>query len=150
MKPLYDEISQAHKSMRSAHEKMKLAETDEERAEQRKTLVDLDDFVKSGWDAIDEYFLLQQQDKQEEKPVEQKEDSSVNELGKSINAARSYISRGINEYKKTSEEKKPELKKKILKRIDLLVENKIPVSKETKNHLIELKIIAKNVKLLVE
>jgi len=151
LKPLYDEISQAHKSMRSTHEKMKLAETDDERAELRKTLIQLDDFVKAGWETIDEYFLLQQQDKKEEKPVEKKEDdSSVNELGKSINAARSYISRGITDYGKAAEEKKPDLKKKILKRIDLLIENKIAVSKETKNSLVDLKIIAKNAKLLVE
>jgi len=151
MRPLYHEISEKHKEMRSVHEKMKLAKTDEERAEFRNTLVNLDDAVKAGWDVIDEYFLLQQQGKKEAIVDETKSpQEAINELGKSINAARSYISRGINEYKKAPEEKRPDLKMKINKRIDFLIENKVPVAKETKGSLLELEIIAKNSKLLVE
>jgi hypothetical protein len=154
MRPLYDEIAQKHKEMRSIHEKMKLAQSDEARAEFRQQLVECDDFVSSGWKQIDDFMLLKLQPendeaKKEEIPAgEQKEAAS--DIAKDISAARTYLSRNIVEFKKAEEKDKPKLKKKIEKRVNILIVNKASVSKKTRKALVEMAIISKNSELLAE
>lgn len=149
LQQVYNEVAEAHKQMRSVHEKMKLAQTDEQRAAFRQQLIALDEVVTEGWKAIDEYLLIKQQ------PVTTKPETSVNEtevsdLAKSIGAARTYISRNLSAYEKADEKKKRELLKKINERVALLIENKASVSVKTKNALIELQIIPDDSQLLAE
>jgi len=154
MKPLYDEISEGHKEMRSIHEKMKLAQTDEERAVLREKLIFIEDKVTAGWKMIDEFMLLKLQPKVEENkkdiPSSENNDASASDIAKEISAARTFLSRGIAEYKKAEESKKAGLKKKIEKRIKLLINNKASVSRKTKKALIDLAIISEKSELLAE
>lgn len=102
LKVLYDQNSEKHKLMRSLHEQMKLAKKDGERAKLRKELVSLDDLVSSNWKAID--LFLETGELPKVKEV--KSDDPGTELYKQINAARSYVSRGINSIEKLTGEKR--------------------------------------------
>ena len=112
LQPLYDEVSEAYKKMRSVHEKMKIAKNEKSRAGLRKDLVTIEDFVREGWAIIDNYVLTGEMPKKEEK-------SEV--TAKDVTAARTYLSRGLKSLDSVPEEKKPELVEKLKARYEILV-----------------------------
>lgn len=124
---LYDENSEKHKLMRSVHEQMKLAKKDDERAKLREELISLDDRVTANWKAIDAF--LENGTLPEVK--ETKAAAPGTEMYKQINAARSYVSRGLNGLHKKTGKKRDETIAEIKKRFDFLVANKAEVKKET-------------------
>jgi hypothetical protein len=123
---LFDENSEKHKLMRSVHEAMKLAKTDKTRAELRKKLVDLDDRVSANWKVIDHYLETGELPK-----APDAKSGKETELFKQINAARSYVSRGLNGLDKKKEKQRVKAIAEIKNRFEFLVANKAEVSKKT-------------------
>ena len=113
LKPLYDEVSENYKKMRSMHEKMKLAKKDKDRAALRKEIVNLDDSIKAGWEVLDAWVLTG------ELPAEP-EKKEVDP--KTVNAARKYLSTNLPKLDTLEGEAKEELRLKILDRYSLLVQ----------------------------
>jgi len=124
---LYDENSEKHKLMRAIHEKMKAAKKDGERAKLRKELITLDDRVSANWKVIELYL---ENGTLPEVKKEKAQDPGT-EMYKQINAARSYVSRGLNGLDKKTGTKRDETIAEIKKRFDFLVTNKAEVKKET-------------------
>lgn len=126
VKVLFDQNSEKHKLMRSLHEQMKLAKKDGDRAKLRKELVALDDLVSANWKTIDRYLETGELPETPKGPERLEGDSY-----KQINAARSYVSRGLNGLDKKTGKKRDETIAEIRKRFDFLVANKAEVKKET-------------------
>lgn len=124
---LFDENSEKHKLMRSVHEQMKLAKKDVERAKLRKELITLDDRVSENWKVIDAF--IENGTLPEVKELKAADPGT--EMYKQINAARSYVSRGLNGLDKKTGKKRDETIAEIKKRFDFLVANKAEVKKET-------------------
>jgi hypothetical protein len=97
LKPLYDQVSDAHKKSRSIHEKMKQAKNEKARAGFRKELVKLDDFIRGGWVVIDHYIATGELPVKEEK---------AETTAKDVTAARTFLSRGLKMLETVSEDKK--------------------------------------------
>jgi hypothetical protein len=129
---IYDGIADAYKLQRVYHEKMKLATTDEARAELRDKVVECDNIIGFGWDQIDESINLPD-GKTPENP----------DVAKLVGAARTYLSRAIKDFK-------PENTAKILERVETLIKFKASVKAETRLKLIELHVIEENSNLLGE
>ncbi len=137
LQEVYDAITDHYKLQRTAHEKMKLAKTDEQRAELRAKLVEIDDNIATGWNTIDEGMAMLAAKAKEKEPATTSADSS-----KKINTARSAISRAISSKKFNRE--------KLLVHIDVLIQNKVPVTAATHAKLIDLNVIEKESNLLVK
>ncbi len=132
---IYDEIAEAYKLQRVWHEKMKLAETDEDRAAARAEVERLDDLICEGWNGLDAFA------KSGEKVPAVAKVATVLEISKEINACRSYISRSINEMGKLDGEKKLKRTSEVQVRIARLITLQAPVKKETRKALFSLGII---------
>jgi len=132
LQQVYDSIADAYKTQRVVHEKMKLAETDEARADIRSELIGLDDLIADGWDQIDAFLAGKTTDTEPPQDVV-----------KQVNSARTYISREIKNFN-------PEKLDKLLERINLLIEQKASVSEKTREKLIELNVITPESNLLVK
>ncbi|MBL7971287.1 MAG: hypothetical protein JNL03_07185 [Prolixibacteraceae bacterium] len=124
---LFDENSEKHKLMRSVHEQMKLTKKDIERAKLRKELIALDDRVSANWKVIDAFI----ENGTLPEVKETKAADPGTEMYKQINAARSYVSRGLNGLDKKTGKKRDETIAEIKNRFDFLVANKAEVKKET-------------------
>jgi hypothetical protein len=140
LKKVYDGIIEAYKIQRSFHEKMKLAETDDKRAEYRAEVVKLDDQIEAGWSQLDSWA------KAPVAPEGTKGDkiegtTDPMAVTKEINAARSYISRFLPNVEKLNGNKKEDLIAKIKERYDVLLNLKTDVKPETKELLLKLGII---------
>lgn len=138
LKVVYDGVAEAYKIQRVVHEKMKLTETDEARAELRAELVKLDDDIATGWDAIDS-GLNDPEPEAPEAPEPEKQ-YSVQDI-KAINSARTYISRAIKKFN-------PDQKAKLIERINQMISLGAAVSLDTRNKLIELDVIDQKSNLL--
>ncbi|MDA3943696.1 MAG: hypothetical protein PF694_09185 [Bacteroidetes bacterium] len=136
LKVVYDGVAEAYKLQRVVHEKMKLSETDEDRAALRAELVKLDDDIAAGWDAIDQGMMVPEP----EAPKVAEKQYTVQDI-KAINSARTYISRAIKKFN-------PDQKAKLIERINQLISLEAAVSIETRNKLIELNVIDQNSNLL--
>jgi len=123
MKLLFDFNSEKHKLMRALHERMKLAKKDGERAEIRKELVSLDDLVSANWKLID-FFL-------ETGKIPESAPDKDPESYKEINAARSYLSRGIKGIEKLTGEKHEKMIAELKLRYAFLIEAKADVKPAT-------------------
>jgi len=132
---IYDGIADTYKLQRVYHEKMKLATTDEARAELREKVVECDKMIKFSWNQIDEEIALPT-DKVENKVAEP-------DVAKLVGAARTYLSRAIKKYR-------PEDNEKIVERIETLIRFKASVKAETRAKLIELNVINEDSNLLGE
>lgn len=146
LQKVHDELAEAYKLQRTYHEKMKLAETDEARGELRAEVMKCDDIIANGWKGIDKFI-------KEGIPVPPKakvKAKNVLQVSKEINAARSYISRSINDIPKLEGKKLDERKEKVLDYINKLIELKIPVKKETRAALVKLAIIDEKSNLVGE
>jgi hypothetical protein len=132
MQVIYDGIADAYKLQRVYHEKLKLATTDEARAELRLKAIECDDIIGFGWDQIDESINLPD-GKTPENP----------DVAKLVGAARTYLSRAIKDFKE-------ENTAKIIERVETLIKFKASVKAETRLKLIELHVIEENSNLLGE
>lgn len=141
---IYDLITLAYKEQRVCHEKMKLAKTDKERAEHRAKLLEYDDAISLGWNKLDEWDLIENQ------PPKPEKDETIADQAKTINACRSYISKGIKALPGLTGQKAAKRIAEINERIDILIRMKIPVKAETRNELIKLKVIDKNSLLQID
>lgn len=127
-KALYDANRDMYKEMRSWHEKMKLATTDEDRKTAREKVVELNDIIRENWKQFDASFLPEGE-KTEGDDAGAKEPDPVKEIGN----ARSYISKTL---KAISEGKIPEkkldgVKKKALERYQTIITAGQVVDEET-------------------
>jgi hypothetical protein len=141
---IHDQVAEAYKFQRSYHEKMKLAETDIERAELRAKDIEYDDIIAKGWDAIDSFLKDGPQD-----PGVPAEKTAL-EISNSINAARSYITKNLNSLPTIAEKKKSARIIEIKKRVDVLISLKAPVKQETFNALLQSGIISDSSGLVIE
>jgi D-ribose pyranose/furanose isomerase RbsD len=142
LQKVYDSVGDQYKIQRNLHEKMKLAETDESRAQLREQLVEVDDYISKAWNAIDLFIKTGQEPKSEDK-------KDVDKL-KAINSARSYISKGLNALEKLTDKKKEERIAAICERVDLLIKLDVSVKAETRAELIRQNVIKENSKLKVD
>lgn len=125
LKKLYDENTASYKNMRTLHEQMKLAKTDEERAEKRAIIDTLDDGISANWKIIDDWAagkitaddLVAATGEQEEY--------------KQINAARTYLSRNISKMETLKDEKHEKMKLDLRSRVTFLRSKKADISLET-------------------
>lgn len=139
-KSIYDKITEAYKVQRTYHEKMKLATTDEQRGELRAMVIEADEIIAKGWDAIDSK-------KQTKTNTGEK---STLDISRDINAARSYITKNLNSLKSLPEAKKQKRIEEIKKRVDVLISSKAPVKSETFNALKNSGIISEQSGLVIE
>lgn len=125
LKKLYDENTVSYKNMRTLHEQMKLAKTDEERAEKRAIIDTLDDGISANWKIIDDWAagkitaddLVAATGEQDEY--------------KQINAARTYLSRNISKMETLKDEKQDKMKLDLRERVSFLRSKKAEISHET-------------------
>jgi hypothetical protein len=125
LKKLYDENTTSYKNMRTLHEQMKLAKTDEERAEKRAIIDTLDDGISGNWKIIDDWSagkisaddLVVATGEQEEY--------------KQINAARTYLSRNISKMETLKDAKHEKMKLDLRTRVTYLRSKKADISLET-------------------
>lgn len=130
LKPIYDNTISKYKEMRSVHEKMKLANSDEQRAELRKTLDELDNEIESGWVVINAWI------KTGELPKVKKTGRTID--FKAVNAARTYISRAIEKAETTTGKKLEKLVADLQIRVDTLVAAEAEIKPETWEKLLAL------------
>lgn len=134
LKPIYDVTISKYKEMRSVHEKMKLVASDEERAELRKTLDELDNEIEAGWTVIDAWIKTGALP--EVKTAVQAIDF------KAVNAARTYVSRAIEKAETTTGKKLEKLVADLQSRVDVLIAAKAEIKPETWEKLEKLGITA--------
>jgi len=108
--------------MRALHEQMKIARRDSDRAKLRKQLVTLDDRVSANWKTIDAYI---------ETGILPEDVTNSPELYKQINAARSYISRGIKTIATKKGEQREKLVAELANRFNQLKKANAELSTET-------------------
>jgi len=132
MKKLYDYNRESYKKMRALHEKMKLAETDDDRAEHRSALVYLDEKVSENWKVIDDYLTGKNQEATEQQATD------AAEIAKEINAARSYLSRNVRGYAKLKGDKREKMFDNLKERVDVLKKHKAEIKKETREELFKI------------
>lgn len=130
LKPVYDKTIQRYKEMRSVHEKMKLATSDEQRAELRKLLDELDTEIESGWAVIDTWI------KTGKLPEAGKQEKTVDY--KAVNAARTYVSRAIEKAETTTGKKLEKLVADLQIRVNTLVAAEAEIKPETREKLEKL------------
>jgi hypothetical protein len=131
MRKIYDVVIEAYKLQRSAHEKMKLATTDEQRAKLRKEVVRLDDIIGKGWDALEEG-----QKAKTDPPADGNTDPLS--IMKEVNAARTFVSRNLQKVQTLEGTKRETLIAKLRERYLSLVNLKADIDPETKQELQKL------------
>jgi len=137
LKPIYDNTISKYKEMRSVHEKMKLATSDEQRAELRKTLDELDTEIESGWVVINTWTKTGK--------LPASTDSAAGALNidyKSVNAARTYVSRAIKTAETATGKKLEKLIPELQIKVDILVAAAAEIKPETWEKLLTLGIKA--------
>lgn len=144
LQKVHAQIAEAYKFQRTYHEKLKLATTDELRAQLRAEVVRYDDIIAHGWDGIDAFT------RSGEKVPARATAQTVLGISKQINACRSYITGGIKALPSLDAAKREKRIAEIKKRIDILIRLKAPVAAETKQSLVNLQIITGKSKLLIE
>lgn len=135
LKKLYDENLERYKKMRALHEKMKLATTDQERAEHRSALVYLDDKLAETWAILDNWAAGNGTEQAES----QAKDAA--EVAKEINAARSYLSRNVKGAEKLTGEKREKMLDNLRQRLDVLQKHKADLKPETRHEIFKLGLI---------
>jgi hypothetical protein len=146
---VYDAITGAYKEQRVFHEKMKLAKTDEERKILRGEVIKCDQVISVGWDKLDEWQLLKSQGGTFPPKEKEKEESSA-DVAKTINACRSYVSKGVAALPGLDAKKAEARMVEIRKRIEILIKLGVTVKKETRDQLVTLKVIAEDSPLKIE
>jgi hypothetical protein len=134
LKPVYDNTISKYKEMRSVHEKMKLATSDEQRAELRKTLDELDIEIESGWVVINAWS------KSGKLPETGKKGKAID--FKAVNAARTYVSRAIEKAETTTGKKLEKLVADLQIRVNTLIAAEAEIKPETWEKLLALGIKA--------
>lgn len=124
-KKLYDENLVSYKNMRTLHEQMKLAKTDDERAAKRKMIDSFDDLIARNWKRIDDWA----EGKLEAKEVTKQ--SNTADVLKKIQAARTYLSRNIDKMANLEGEAAWKLKYTLREKLSFIRDNKAEISKET-------------------
>jgi tellurite resistance-related uncharacterized protein len=124
-----------HKKMRALHEKMKLAETDEERASLRQDLVALDTAVAERWDVIDKWTEtgVVPEVKPKKKTVTDSETLTIQDVG----ALRATVSRALSSLESTDvqEDKRKTLTEKLEQAAKNLVGSGQNLLNETMNRI---------------
>lgn len=143
-KVVYDQIALAYKTQRTYHEKMKLATTDEARAELRAKVIEADDIISKGWKGLDAFKASK------EKVPAKATAATVFEMSKEVNACRSYLSRGISELPKLNEKKAASRIAEMKVRVEKMISLNAPVKNETREALINLNIIDEKSNLVGE
>ena len=145
MKKLYDENRETYKLMRAVHEKMKLAKKDQERAKLRAELVAMDDKIAGNWEVLDKWVENPSGEDKGEVPASagmtEKEREPVPDpaqLGKDLNACRSYISRNVKKVATLEEKKREALMAKLAERVQTLQKHHAEVKEETRKELEKL------------
>lgn len=144
LQAIHARIAEAYKYQRSYHEKMKLVQTDLERAEHRAKDIEYDDIIAKGWDAIDTF--LKNGEAETQPPAEK----SAFDISRDVNSSRAYITKNLNTLAALSEKKKPARIAEIQKRIEVLIQYKASVRQETFNALLQAGIITSNSQLVIE
>lgn len=116
-KALYDTNRDMYKEMRSYHEKMKLATTDEDRKAMRDKVVELDGLIRENWKQFDASFLPAVASTGSASD-EEKETDPV----KAVTNARSYLSKNLPKLETLTGKKLDELKAKVAERYQVLVD----------------------------
>ena len=135
MKKVYDETRDRYKRMRAVHEQMKLAKTDDGRAQARSSLVYLDDKITEGWKILDDWSA------NKDKEQKQAEAKDVAEITKEINAARSYLSRNVKGAQKLEGVKREQMMDKLKIRLELLQKHKAEIKEATRKELFKVGLI---------
>ena len=125
LKKLYDENTASYKNMRALHEQMKLARTDQDRAQKRSAIDSLDDTISANWKVIDDWA----QGKLETDSMEAKK--ADEEQYKLINAARTYLSRNISKMETLKDEKLNRMKLELRDKVAFLRKQKAEISRDT-------------------
>jgi len=141
---IHEQISVAYKFQRTYHEKMKLAVTDQDRGELRAKVIENDDIIAKGWNAIDTFL------KEGPKAPAAPDEKTTLDISRDINAARSYITKNLNALATIPEKKKEARIAEIKKRVDVLITLKAPVKQETFNALLQSGIISEASGLVIE
>ena len=125
LKKLYDENTASYKNMRTMHEQMKLAKTDEERAGKRLMIDSFDDCISRNWKIIDDWAAgkLDLDSLNAE--------TAVQEDFKLINAARTYLSRNISKMETLKDGKYDKMKLDLREKVNFLKSKKADISRET-------------------
>ena len=123
-KQLYDDNRDKYKEIRSWHEKMKLANTDEERAMYRNKVVELDDAIRDNWKAFDLSF-------EPSSPQNNGNDPKDIDQVKAVSNARAYLSKNIPKLEGLTGKKLDALKEKVAQRYGVIIEAKQAVDDET-------------------
>lgn len=132
LKKLYDQNRDEYKLMRAVHEKMKLAQTDQERAKLRADLVKKDDLIAENWKVLDAW------DGSPDRDPEPAPEKQADEMAREINSARVFISKNLKKAKELTGEKQSALKAKLQERVDLLSHYQVELSEATKKGLMEI------------
>lgn len=132
LKKLYDQNREEYKLMRAVHEKMKLAQTDQERAKLRADLVKKDDLIAENWKVLDAWDGSPDRDPE---PVPAKQ---ADEMAREINSARVFISKNLKKAKELTGEKQSALKAKLQERVDLLSHYQVELSEAMRKGLMEI------------
>jgi hypothetical protein len=143
MKIVYDKNVENYRLQRTAHEQMKLAESDEDRAKFRLQVITFEAEIENGWKMIDDWAAGI------EKPKPTESNPSL-ELVNQINASRAYLSRNVSSLDKKQGEEKEKMIAELKKRVDTLVQVKAPVKKETFDELMKQGIIDEKTNLQVK
>ena len=125
LKKLFDENVSSYKNMRAIHEQMKLAKTDEDRAEKRKMIDTLDDSISTNWKVIDDWAEGKLSADDLTKANKEQEEY------KQINAARTYLSRNISKMETLKDDKHQKMKLDLRERVTFLRSKKADISLET-------------------
>lgn len=125
-KDLYDANRDMYKLMRSFHEKMKLATTDEDRKAAREKVVELDGLIRDNWKQFDASFLPAGEKVEGGEP-EAKEADPV----KAVGSARSYLSKNLPKLEGLTGKKLDDLKSKIKVRYETIIAANQVVDEET-------------------
>jgi hypothetical protein len=106
----YLKNAEEHKLMRALHEKMKLAENDDTRAELRNQIVEYDNTITERWNVIDRYIATGEMPEPEQEPK-----PAADITPKEVSASRAAISRYIEKLE-TDKLEAPE-KEKIIQKL---------------------------------
>lgn len=142
----WEENRDSYKLMRAVHEKMKLAQTDEERAKHRAELVELDDKIAANWKDIDNFATNITGIETGDSETAETRDiiPTPAELAKDLNACRSFISRNIQKVATLEGKKKEELLKKLAERTAVLLKYNAEMREETRAELVKLELLDEN------
>lgn len=125
-KALFDANRDKYKEMRSWHEKMKLAKTDQERADARAMIIELDDAIRANWQKFDASFTGE---------VSENFSPEVDPV-KAVGNARSYLSKNLSKLESLTGKKLDGLKEKVKERYDVIIAANQVVDDETTAKLV--------------